>query len=110
MRYMQYRKLGKTGLKVSALGFGSMRLPMNNGQVDVESALNVLNKAFDMGVNLVDTAVGYCNQQSEITVGKALRGGEKGSRCQRRIHTRELRGRNGGLCWTNPLKGLKLSG
>jgi len=78
VRYMQYRKLGKTGLKVSALGFGSMRLPMNNGQVDVESALNVLNKAFDMGVNLVDTAVGYCNQQSEITVGKSLRGRREG--------------------------------
>lgn len=74
MRNMQYRKLGKTGVEVSALGFGAMRLPMNEGQVDVESALQVLNKAFDLGINLVDTAVGYCNQQSEIAVGKALKG------------------------------------
>jgi len=78
MRNMQHRKLGRTGLEVSALGFGSMRLPMNEGQVDVESALKVLNKAFDLGINLVDTAVGYCNQQSEMTLGKALKGRREG--------------------------------
>jgi predicted aldo/keto reductase-like oxidoreductase len=74
MQDMQYRNLGNTGLKVSALGFGSMRLPMIDGQVDLEKALEVLNKAFDVGINFIDTAVGYCNQQSEITVGKAIRG------------------------------------
>jgi len=39
---MQYRKLGRTGLEVSALGFGSTRLPMSEGKVDVDrSAMNV---------------------------------------------------------------------
>ncbi|MBO3804219.1 MAG: aldo/keto reductase [Candidatus Brockarchaeota archaeon] len=71
---MRYKNLGRTGLKVSVLGFGSMRLPMIDGQVDVGKALEVLNKAFDSGINFVDTAVGYCNQQSETTVGKAVKG------------------------------------
>jgi len=95
---MQYRNLGNTGLKVSALGFGSMRLPMIDGQVDLEKALEVLNKAFDVGINFIDTAVGYCNQQSEITVGKAIRGRRGMLSFQRRIHTRGHPGRNGGLC------------
>jgi hypothetical protein len=71
---MQYRRLGRTGLKVSILGFGGMRLPMDDGQVKTDKALRVISKALERGVNLVDTAVGYCSQQSEITVGKALKG------------------------------------
>jgi len=39
---MQYRKMGRTGLGVSALGFRSTRLPMSEGKVDVDrSAMNV---------------------------------------------------------------------
>jgi predicted aldo/keto reductase-like oxidoreductase len=71
---MQYREMGKTGLKVSALGFGAMRLPMEAGHVRIKEAVEVIRRAFDLGVNLIDTAVFYCNQESEITVGKALKG------------------------------------
>jgi len=71
---MQYRSLGNTGLKVSALGFGAMRLPMEGNHAKTKEAVDIIHRAFKLGVNLIDTAVGYCNQESEITVGKALKG------------------------------------
>lgn len=72
---MQYRTLGtRTGLKVSALGFGAMRLPMNEDgkTVDRAEALPLLRTAFEGGLNYVDSAVGYCNQDSQRAVGEAL--------------------------------------
>ncbi len=71
---MQYRKLGKTGITVSTLGFGGMRLPMEGGQVQTREAINAIHRAFDLGVNLIDTAVMYCGGQSEPVVGKSLEG------------------------------------
>ena len=71
---MQYRNIGCTGLKVSGLGFGAMRLPMDDGHVNEREAIQVIHRAFNLGVNLIDTAVNYCNSESEITVGKALKG------------------------------------
>jgi len=47
---------------------------MEENDVKTEEALEVIHRAFDLGVNLIDTAVRYCNSQSEITVGKALEG------------------------------------
>ncbi len=75
---MRYRVLGSTGLKVSALGFGTMRFKMKDGQVDEETAIAALHRAMDLGVNYFDTAVGYCNSQSEMTLGKALKGRREG--------------------------------
>ena len=75
---MKYNPLGSTGLNVSALAFGSMRLPMTNlGDtefVDLDRAVEVIRHAFDCGVNYVDCGFQYCNFQSEIAVGRALRG------------------------------------
>jgi predicted aldo/keto reductase-like oxidoreductase len=71
---MIYRTLGRTGLKVSQLGFGAMRLPMTGEAVNRELAIPMLHRAFAAGVNYVDTAVGYCNQDSQRVVGEALRG------------------------------------
>ena len=75
---MIYRDLGKTGYKVSQLGFGAMRLPMvgegADAQVDREKALPMLQRAFEAGVNYIDTAVGYCNEDSQRAVGQALKG------------------------------------
>lgn len=71
---MQYTILGKTGLKVSRLGFGAMRLPMENGSVDRSLALPMIRAAFEAGVNYIDTAVGYCNYDSQRVVGEALKG------------------------------------
>ncbi len=76
---MQYRTLGKTGVKISALGFGAMRLPKiaADGQerFDHEQAALLIRKGIDLGVNYVDTAPYYCDGESEEIVGKALRDG-----------------------------------
>ena len=75
---MIYRELGSTGYKVSQLGFGAMRLPMigegESAPVDREKAIPMLHRAFEAGVNYVDSAVGYCNQDSQRAVGEALKG------------------------------------
>lgn len=75
---MLYREFGKTGVKVSALGFGAMRLPMVeiNGKkvVDDDKTIPMIHRAFELGVNYIDTAPYYCDSLSEITVGKALKG------------------------------------
>jgi len=70
---MLYRELGKTGIKVSVLGFGGLRFPMRDGHVIVDDAVDTIHRAFDLGVNFIDTAVGYCASESEVVVGRALR-------------------------------------
>ena len=75
---MQYRRLGNTGIEVSALGFGAMRLPMDetDGRHVVREAesIAIIHRAFELGVNYIDTAHGYCYDQSQQVVGKALAG------------------------------------
>jgi len=75
---MQYTTLGKTGLKVSRLGFGAMRLPMDgegdDQRIDRSKAIPMIHTAFEAGVTYIDTAVGYCNRDSQRVVGEALKG------------------------------------
>ncbi len=75
---MRYRELGKTGYRVSQLGFGAMRLPMvgegEDARVDRDEAIPMIHRAFEAGLNYIDTAVGYCNQDSQRVVGEALVG------------------------------------
>lgn len=74
---MQYRDFGKTGLKISQLGYGCMRLPEveENGvwRIDEERAIPMLRRAYERGVNYFDTAVMYCHDQSQYTVGRAIK-------------------------------------
>jgi len=73
---MQYRDYGSTG-KISALGFGCMRLPEyeKNGKwyVDEEKTTPMLRRAAELGVNYFDTGYYYCNHNSESAVGHALK-------------------------------------
>ena len=75
---MLYRQLGRTGYRVSQLGFGAMRLPMtgqgDEAKVNRELAIPMFHRAFEVGVNYVDTAVGYGNQDSQRAVGEAIKG------------------------------------
>ena len=75
---MVYKTFGNTGVRLSALGFGAMRLPMKDidGKkiIDDDLAVPLMRQAFDMGINYVDTAPLYCETLSEISVGKALKG------------------------------------
>ena len=70
---MQYRKLGKTGVDVSALGFGIMRLPTIEGKVDREKSFEMINYAYENGVNYFDTAENYLSGESESVLGEAVK-------------------------------------
>lgn len=67
---MEYRRLGKSGLQVSALSFGSWVTFSN--QVDVTAALALMAAAYDAGVNFFDNAEAYAQGQSETIMGEAL--------------------------------------
>ncbi len=73
---MLYRTLPKTGQKISALGYGCMRLPMigegENREVDYEKAEELVRKAYESGVTYFDGAYVYLNQKCEAFMAKAL--------------------------------------
>jgi len=71
---MRYRTLGRTGLEVSEIGFGAWGIgrSMWIGAEDDES-LRALHRAFDLGVNFIDTALAYGDGHSETLVGRAAR-------------------------------------
>ncbi len=76
---MQYSEFGKTGFKISKLGFGAMRLPMHEDEdgkqhVKTDEAIEMIHFAFENGVNYIDTAYVYSGGESEVVVGKALKG------------------------------------
>ena len=72
---MEYRQFGKLDFKVSALGFGAMRLPTKDDEIEVVEATEMLHYAIDNGVNYVDTAYPYHGGNSETFLGTALKGG-----------------------------------
>lgn len=74
---VEYRSFGGLDWKVSALGFGTMRLPIideNQSKVNVTESIKLIRFAIDQGVNYIDSAFTYHDGNSEIVVGKALQG------------------------------------
>jgi predicted aldo/keto reductase-like oxidoreductase len=65
---MRYKEFGKTGKKVSVLGFGGMRFDPE----DEELAIRTVHRAAELGINYFDTAPGYCQDKSELFIHKAL--------------------------------------
>ena len=68
---MEYRRLGRSGLKVSALSFGSW-VTFDN-QMQLEAAEQCMIAAYDAGVNFFDNAEAYAQGQSEILMGQVLK-------------------------------------
>jgi aryl-alcohol dehydrogenase-like predicted oxidoreductase len=66
---MDYRKLGRSGLKVSPLCLGAM---MFGGQTDEATSTRIVARARDAGINFIDTADAYNNGRSEEVVGRAI--------------------------------------
>jgi len=72
---VQYRTLGKTGLKVSALSLGASSLGGGVfGPVDEQRAVRTVHTALDLGINLIDVAPFYGATRAETVLGKALKG------------------------------------
>jgi aryl-alcohol dehydrogenase-like predicted oxidoreductase len=75
---MQTRKLGKTGLQVSELGFGAWAIGGTSyGPTDDRESLKALEFAFDQGINFYDTADTYGHGHSETLIGQAFRESSK---------------------------------
>jgi aryl-alcohol dehydrogenase-like predicted oxidoreductase len=73
---MEYRNLGRTGVKVSSLCLGTM---MFGRSADEHSSIAIVREALERGINFVDTADAYSAGASERFVGKALQGGARAS-------------------------------
>src|SRR6187551_2035788 len=71
---MQRRQLGRSGLEVSAIGFGAMGMSFGLGptQAPREEMIALLRKAVERGVTFFDTAEVYANGENEALVGEAL--------------------------------------
>jgi aryl-alcohol dehydrogenase-like predicted oxidoreductase len=69
-RGMKYKNLGKTGAKVSELCLGTM---IYDQQVDEATAIRIIKRAIDLGINFIDTADVYTEGRSETIVGKAIK-------------------------------------
>jgi aryl-alcohol dehydrogenase-like predicted oxidoreductase len=69
---MEYRRLGSAGVKISAIGLGTNRF--GGERVSENEVRNIIDAALDLGINFIDTADVYTGGQSEISLGKALKG------------------------------------
>ena len=70
---MRYRNFGRTGWKLSEIGFGGWQIGGGWGRVDDAASIRTLLHAFEQGINFVDTAQLYGAGHSETVIGQALR-------------------------------------
>jgi voltage-dependent potassium channel beta subunit len=69
---MHYRRLGRSGLKISEISLGSW--VTFGSQIDESLAIEILHEAYDLGVNYFENADIYANGQAEVVMGKAIKG------------------------------------
>ncbi|MBN2469328.1 MAG: aldo/keto reductase, partial [Anaerolineae bacterium] len=70
---MEYRQLGRTDMRVSAISFGAWAIGAGWGNVTDDEALGALNTAIEMGVNFIDTADVYGDGRSERLIAQTLK-------------------------------------
>jgi len=71
---MQKRKLGKNGPEVSAIGYGAMGFHLAYGAADTQAGLDLIKRAYDLGVTFFDTAELYGWGENEKFIGEAVKG------------------------------------
>ena len=74
---MKYRKLGKSNLKVSEIGFGAWAIALDwwgGKRIDDQDAIKMLKRAYDLGINFYETADIYGNGKSEKLISQAFKG------------------------------------
>lgn len=72
---MKYRKLGKSGINVSEIGFGTWTIGMDwwNKKIDDDQAVKMLKRAYDLGINFYETADVYGKGKSERLLAQAFK-------------------------------------
>ena len=104
---MQYKQMGRTGLKISAMSIGTMFF---GTQVAEEEAIKTLDLAFDKGINMFDTADAYALGKSEEIVGKAIKNKRASVVLATKIGHRGGRGPNdSGLSREHIIQGVEVS-
>jgi aryl-alcohol dehydrogenase-like predicted oxidoreductase len=84
---MEYRALGRTGVKTSSLCLGAMMFGAW-GNRDHEDSIRIIHRALDAGINFIDTADVYAHGESEEIVGKALHGRRDGVVLATKVHAK----------------------
>jgi aryl-alcohol dehydrogenase-like predicted oxidoreductase len=90
---MEYRPLGRTGVQVSAYCLGAMMFGAW-GTPDHDECIRIIHRALEAGVNFVDTADAYSAGESEVIVGKALKGRRDDVVLATKVHYPTGRGQN----------------
>lgn len=70
---MKYRILGRTGFRVSEIGFGAWAIGSHWGNQKISDSMDALDKSIDLGLNFIDTALGYGNGKSEQIISEVLK-------------------------------------
>jgi aryl-alcohol dehydrogenase-like predicted oxidoreductase len=71
---MEYRKFGTTDFKVSPIGLGCMSMSGAYGPADDNESIATLHRAFDLGINFIDTSASYGSGHNHELIAKALKG------------------------------------
>ncbi len=73
---MKYRRLGRSGIRVSEIGFGAWAIAMDwwGKKIEEDEAIRMIRRAYDLGINLFETADMYGRGKSERLLGRALDG------------------------------------